>query len=118
MTDDITLEDLGLPNVLYDPDDGTEWHLSDPVVDLEVRMTHPDTDGDTTDATVSSYPLDALLSKLEHGDLSFDPPEPDDADDGEDQHVCEECGEPFDSQQGLAGHQPCPDGDGDDGDDA
>lgn len=104
MTDDITLEDLGLPPVLYDPETDAEWRLNEPDVSVAVVVAHePDEDGGRTEHA-GSYPLETLRSKLDHGDLTAEPPEPDEPEEPDEEHVCEECGDVFPTAQALGGH--------------
>lgn len=115
MTDAITMDDLGLPSTLYDPTNGTEWHLSDPSVDVQVKMTHPDTDGDETDATAASYPLSVLQSKVDRGDLQLPGDVETDDDPPERAFECDECGKTFDTGEALNGHKAVHSGEGGDG---
>lgn len=108
MTDPITTDDLDLPDTLHDPDSGEIWHLDRVSVEVEVRVQNPNQHETPGDAEPATYPLATLRSKLEYGDLVETPPETDEELDEDADHECAHCGATFDSQQGLAGHSPCP----------
>jgi hypothetical protein len=54
-----------------------------------------------------SYPLEAVESKLEHGDLQPGAVSNEEMGEEESEWVCATCGSGFASQHAYAGHQPC-----------
>lgn len=99
MIENPTLEDLGLPDVLYDHDDSAEWHLNPPQVDIRVEIRKRELDGEMAHQDSANYPLETIVSKVEHGDLHAEPPEPEPA------FECDDCGRTFETEHGLITHQ-------------
>jgi len=69
MTDPVSLSELGIPEVLVDPDTGTEWHLSDPTVELQVQQEPGSGDAGPQTPRQYTYPLTTLRDKLDRGEL-------------------------------------------------
>lgn len=104
---DPTPANIDLPEVMHEPDEETEWYVEGVTVTLEVKRVPVDGDMTKGDATSMSYPLEAVESKLEHGDLEPGAVSSDEESGETDEWTCATCGSVYPTQQAYAGHQPC-----------
>lgn len=88
-------------------DDGTIWRVVGEHRYIEVEVDEdPESDEPFTTQT-SQWPAESIEDKV-GDDLEPLPPVDDDPDEETvEVHQCDTCGKAYDTQQGLAGHQPC-----------
>ena len=76
MIDTPSLEELGIPKRLYATTNGSTWVIEDYEVSLTVNRPDDD-DGEGPDIVgTGNYPLEAINSKIEYGDLEVPQDEP------------------------------------------
>lgn len=99
---------------VFEDDDGQLWTITDRHVYLEVEIDEePETEDEWTTQT-NQWPADQIEEKI-GSDLT--PVMGEEEAEEEEETVgysCAHCGEDFESQQAVAGHQPCPEQETDD----
>lgn len=122
-----TTEPAFEPGETLEDEQGRGWVITDTSIEYSIEIVETGADGDETVTDVVLYPEGTLLDKIDRDELArpvedeVPPPDPDDSDTDEDveqaeeqqsdnddtqeAYDCPECGESFESEQGLYGHQ-------------